>query len=332
MKPKIITLTSSIWACDISENGDIVASVDEKCNYWVTNVKNNTTQKIMDLDTVLGIPSNKIDYINVFFVRDATKILSFVHYSQCNTKEECQYIIMTDIETGDSSILFAINDCWCSHIQKNCKDEFILFLYFRNHKTETSLFSKNKIVLTKYKNFVESSEFEYEYSTDFGIKNWEFKHENFSLNNKFLPVIKLKGNLPSAYGEWCFLDYENKKAIINKNAFYYKKSLNGVSWLPVENWFLIWSKKKNCYYIGDVLTGRKIAKISFDGFNINVTRYLDDGKEITHTLVDKKDFNFTYKSEPINAIYTAGKHKEYLIYSNQKNEYAQDINVLMSFL
>lgn len=329
---KNITLTSSIWACDISENGGIVVSVDEKCNYWVTNVKNNTTQKIMDLDTVLGIPSNKIDYINVFFVCDATKILSFVHYSQYNPKEECQYIIMTDIETGNSSILFTIDNCWCSYVRKNCNDEFILFLYFRNHKTETSLFSKNKIVLTKYKNFVESSEFEYEYSTDFGIKNWEFKHENFSLNNKFLPVIKLKGNLPSAYGEWCFLDYENKKAIINKNAFYYQKSLNGVSWLPVENWFLIWSKKKNCYYIGDVSTGRKIAKISFDGFNINVTRYLDDGKEITHTLVDKKDFNFTYKSEPINAIYTAGKHKEYLIYSNQKNEYAQDINVLMSFL
>lgn len=327
-----ITLTSSIWACDISENGDIVASIDEKCNYWVTDVKNNRTQKIMNLDTQLGISSNKIDYINVFLVSDETKILSFVHYSQYKPKEECQYIIITDIESGESNILFNISNCWCSHVQKNCNDEFILFLYFRNQKTEKILFSKNTLVIAKYKNLVESSEFEYEYSKDFGISNWEFKHENFSLNSKFLPVIRLKGNLPSVYGEWCFLDYENKKSIINKNAFYYKKSLNGISWLPIENWFLIWSKKEECYYICDVLTGEKIAKITFDDFDVNVTRYYRDGREITKTIASKKDFDFTNKSTPIDAIYTAGKNKEFLIYTNHKKEYAQDINVLLSFL
>ncbi len=327
-----ITLTSSIWACDISENGGIVASVDEKCNYWVTNVKNNTTQKIMNLDAVLGIPSNKIDYINVFFVCDATKILSFVHYSQYKPKEECQYIIMTDIETGDSSILFTIDNCWCSHIRKNCNDEFILFLHFRNQKTEKTLLPKNKLVLAKYKNLVESPEFEYEYSKDFGINNWEFECENFSLNNKFLPVIKLKGNLPSIYGEWCFLDYENKNCLMNKEAFYYKKSLKGISWLPIENWCLVWFKKDENYYICDILTGEKIAKITFDNFDVNVTRYYRDGHKITKTIASKKDFDFTNKSTPIDAIYTAGKQKEYLIYTNHKKEYAQDINILLSFL
>ncbi len=329
---KKITLTSSIWVCDISENGDIVATIDEKCNYWVTDVKNSKTQKIMNLDTTLGIPSNKIDYINVFLVSNATKILSFVHYSQYKPKEECQYIIITDIKSGDSNILFDINNCWCSHARKNHDDSFLLFLHFRKSKTGKSLFPKNKLVLAKLNNPIESSEFEYEYSKDFGINNWEFEYENFSYNNKFLPIIKLKGNLPSIYGEWCFLDCENKKSLIKKDAFYYKKSLNGISWLPVENWFLIWSKKEECYYICDVLTGQKIAKITFDDFDVNVTRYYRDGHERTKTIASKKDFDFTNKSTPIDAIYTAGKQKEYLIYTNHKKEYAQDINVLLSFL
>lgn len=329
---KKITLTSSIWACDISENGDIVAYIDEKCNYWIADVKNNRTQKIMNLDTALGIPSNKIDYINVFLVSNATKILSLVHYSQYKPKEECQYIIITDIESGDSRILFAINDCWCSHARKNRNEEFILFLHFCKRKTEKSLFSKDIRVLAKLNNLVKNPEFEYEYSKDFGVNNWEFEHENFSINNKFLPVIKLKGNLPSIYGEWCFLDYENKNCLINKEAFYYKKSLNGISWLPVENWFLIWLKKDKNYYICDILTGQKIAKITFDDFDVNVTRYYSDGREMTKTIASKKDFDFTNKSTPIDAIYTAGKNKEFLIYTNHKKEYAQDINVLLSFM
>lgn len=329
---KKITLTSSIWTCDISKNGDIVVSVDEKGNYWITDVKNNKTKRILNLDVQFGISSNKIDCINVFFVSDATKILSFVHYSQYKPREESQYIILTDIESGNSNILLNINDCWCSNAKRNSNDEFVLFLYFRNHKTKNSLLSKNNIVLAKCKNLVESSKFEYEYSKDFGINNWEFEHENFSLNNRFLPVIKLKGNLPSVYGEWCFLDYENKKTIINKDAVYCKKSLNGISWLPIENWFLIWSKKEECYYICDVLTGEKIAKITFDDFDVNVTRYYSDGHEGTKTIASKEDFDFTHKSTPIDTIYTAGKNKEFLIYTNHKKEYAQDINVLLSFL
>ncbi len=155
---------------------------------------------------------------------------------------------------------------------------------------------------------------------------------SFSKTCRYFPAIRLKFNLPDAFGNWCFLDYKEKKILNNKNAFYYKKTLKAISWLPVENWFLCRFKKDKAFYIGDVLTGEKIAKISFEGFDINVTRYWDEGEQVIKTLASKKEFNFTSKSEPINAIYTIGKCKEYLIYSNHKNEYAQDINVLMQLL
>lgn len=322
-----LTLTSSIWACEISENAELVATVDEKCNYWVTNTKNNTTKKIMNLYAQLGIDSNNISMPKIYFIDNDSKILSFIHFSQYKLNIENQYIIVTDITTGESKVLFDIKDCFCSQVEKVTNEEFIILMLLRK-----GYYKKNESAIAKFKYIPDKSFLNYEFSKDFKVSSLSLPLVSFSKTCRYFPAIRLKVNLPEAFGNWCFLDYEEKKPLNNKNAFYYKKSFKAISWLPVENWFLCRFKKDKNFYIGDVLTGEKIAEISFEGFDINVTRYLGEGERVIKTLANKKEFNFTSKSEPINAVYTVGKHKEYLIYSNHKNEYVQDINVLMSFL
>ena len=318
-------LPKTIAACAISEHGDKICNIDGNGNVFITYVNKLKTEKISNLFSELSLSKDCMPR-RMFFLDDANKIVTFIYFSQYKPREEYQCIIVTDILTKKSEVVIKINNSCFDSVERT-DDEFTLFYILRkaNHK--------NEFVFSRFNLPDTDANLSYESANKYGLKSWYIKNLSatiFDSSNQYFYAIDKSLGFPIKQKNLKFFDYKNKRILPKTSSDWKNAIFEYIGWLPGKSLFLYKTKGQEKYFIGNIETGENVAVITFDDYDVIIRNCFDAYDEV-NVLASKKEFNFNNRSIPINSVYISS-NKKFLVFENGKNAYAQDINVLLTFI